>query len=99
MGDPNEVVCKYEKMEEWKVTLENVNQTMEMLVLKSAECQLLFQEAYVGDALTEVNDFFDSLIEHLYRLSVFYTKMAQFIDTTNTSFSESDTKMTENMGG
>ena len=28
MGDPNEVVCKYERMGEWKSTLENVSETM-----------------------------------------------------------------------
>ena len=99
MGDPNEVVCQYEKMEEWKTTLGNVNQTMENLIVKAAECQILFHESYMGDALKEVSTFFDSLIEHLYLLSVFYMKMSQFIDMTNTSFSESDTKMTENMGG
>lgn len=99
MGDSNEVKCEYFIMKKWKMEMEDVNRTMEELIVKAAEVQIFFQESYTGDALPEVNVFFEGLIEHLYRLSVFYMKMSQFIDMTNRTFSENDRKMKENMGG
>lgn len=98
MGDPNEVVCKYERMGEWRSTLENISQTMGTLSNIASACRQIFMDAYEGDAFAEVDLFFESLTEHLIRLGGLYAKMAEFINMTNESFSGSDIKMTKNMG-
>ena len=99
MGDSQELVCKTERMEEWSSDLQEISENLGTLVQEVVQCQLEFHNAYEGDAKNEVLDFFESLMQHLCRLGVFYTKMSQFIDMTSLSFTESDTKMTEQMGG
>ena len=99
MGDSQELVCKKEKMEDWSSDLVKISTNMKRLAIDTENYWREFCDAYEGDAKEEVLVFFESLMQHLSRLSVFYIKMAQFIDMTSLSFIESDTKMTEQMGG
>lgn len=98
MRDPNEILCKYERMEEWKSILENVSQTMGMLSNSSIACRQIFRGAYKGDALAEVDLFFESLNNHLIRLGGLYAKMSEYIGMTNETFNKVDAEQAEKMG-
>lgn len=56
-----------------------------------------FDNAYEGEAKTEVGMFLVSLPTHIYRLELFYKKMMDFISITSEAFQGNDTRMTENM--
>lgn len=98
MGEPVTIKCKDEKMQEWKKELQEISDTMRQLIEETDKNKTEFQTVYMGDAKEEIELFFESLKKHLNCLMVFYKKMSDYIDMTNTSFSESDIKMTQNMG-
>ena len=58
-----------------------------------------FSESYEGKAKDEVVLFLESLPIHIYRLSLFYGKMAQFIYMTRLSFMTNDQIMADKLEG
>lgn len=55
--------------------------------------------AYEGEAKPEMELFFSNLSIHLNRLSLFYSKMMDYIMATAQSFQTNDTTMSTNMEG
>lgn len=58
-----------------------------------------FSESYEGEARDEVVLFLEKLPLHIYKLSLFYGKMAQFVITTSISFASNDQTMAEKLEG
>ena len=58
-----------------------------------------FSESYEGEAKDEVVLFLENLPIHIYRLSLFYGKMAQFIYMTRQSFMTNDQTMANKLEG
>lgn len=58
-----------------------------------------FSEGYEGEAKDEVMLFLESLPMHIYRLSLFYGKMAQFLIMTYQSFMTNDRTMAGKLEG
>lgn len=57
------------------------------------------ETSYEGDAKAEINMFLVNLSRHIYRLALFYSKMASFVTLTSQSLKNSDNKMVENIEG
>ncbi len=55
--------------------------------------------AYEGEAKAEMEMFFSSLSIHINRLSLFYSKMMEYIMATAQSFQTNDITMSANMEG
>lgn len=58
-----------------------------------------FSESYEGEATEEVVCFLENLPIHIFRLALFYGKMAQFISMTADSFMSSDQAMADKLEG
>lgn len=66
---------------------------------KAAGLKDIFDGCYQGEAKEEVMIFLESLPLHIYRLSLMYSKLAEFTSTTAESLFNNDTAMAENMEG
>lgn len=90
-------VCNHEVMAlcftELSIIVANLHSAYE----KAEQLISEFDEAYEGDAKSEVNMFLTSLPRHIYRLELFYSKMMNFIMMTSLSFMENDTQMADKM--
>ena len=58
-----------------------------------------FEECYDGDAKAEVLMFLESLPLHIYRLTLLYSKLGDFVTITAQSLFNSDIGMVNNMEG
>lgn len=58
-----------------------------------------FSESYEGEAKEEVVLFLDNLPIHIFKLSLFYGKMAQFVYMTKMSFMSNDQTMADKLEG
>ena len=56
-----------------------------------------FTESYEGEVAPQVPLFLESLPQHIYKLKLFYGKMAQYVAITSASFSTNDKRIADNM--
>ena len=95
----SKTVCNHTVMEGSCQTLVNMamNLFLAYEMLQGLEAQ--FVESYEGEAMPEVAQFLQNLPLHINKLSLFYNKMAQYVQTANDSFKSNDQNMTKGMEG
>ena len=98
MSDKMEVkqgctVCDHEVIKAMYMELTEIIKELFLAYSDSLSLADDFSEGYEGEAKEEVAAFLQNLPTHLYRLGLFYGKMAQFLDTMNLSFETNDRVM------
>ena len=78
-------------------TLFEVSESLLSAYEKATGLAADFTEAYEGIAVDEVVPFLESLPQHIYKLKLFYGKMAQYVAITSASFSTNDKRIADNM--
>ena len=58
-----------------------------------------FSESYEGEAKEEVVSFLENLPIHIYKLALFYGKMAQYVFVAKLSFETNDQTMADKLEG
>lgn len=92
-------VCDLNVMWEAYMELTNI-QTVLFGAYEQAETLAAdFSESYEGEAKEEVELFLEKLPMHIYKLTLFYGKMAQFVTMTSMSFMSNDQTMADKMEG
>lgn len=91
--------CNHEAMVTCYLALNAIMQELNTAYQTVCEINTDFQSAYEGDAKEEIDMFLTNLPRQIYRLALFYEKMASFVMLTSQSFQESDNKMVENVEG
>lgn len=90
-------VCNHEVIKAMHEELVAIVEELFLAYLISVTLADDFSEGYEGEAKEDVMTFLQNLPSHLYRLSLFYGKMAQFLDTMNLSLEANDQAMAGRM--
>lgn len=89
----SKTVCNPEQMTAAAGMLRDIAESLKDAYEKAEPLAADFTEAYEGIAVTEVTTFLENLPAHIYRLNLFYNKMAEFVDWTTRSFMSNDEAM------
>ncbi len=92
-------VCDLNAMLDIYMELTNIQTTLFTAYEQVAPLAGKFSENYEGEAKDEVALFLEKLPRHIYKLSLFYGKMAQFVIATIMSFASNDQAMAEKLEG
>lgn len=92
-------VCNHETMATCYLALIAITQELNTAYTKVVDLCSELETSYEGDAKAEINMFLVNLSRHIYRLALFYSKMASFVTLTSQSLKNSDNKMVENIEG
>ena len=92
-------VCDFSMMWAAFMELTNIQATLFGAYEQVAPLAGEFSENYEGEAKDEVALFLEKLPVHIYKLSLFYGKMAQFVIATIMSFASNDQAMAEKLEG
>lgn len=79
--------------------LSKIQTTLLEIREKAAALSAEFSESYEGEAKEEVVAFLENLPIHIYKLALFYGKMAQYVFVTKMSFDVNDQDMADKLGG
>ena len=90
-------VCDQEVMVGLYLMLLDVVMNLQTAKEKAEEAAGKLAWAYEGEAKAEMEMFFTSLPIHINRLSLFYSKMMEYIMATAQSFMSNDINMSTNM--
>lgn len=100
MAQTNETtVCDQSAMLDITIMLMGIVGQLQVAKELAVQVQEKMADAYAGDAKEEMDMFFVSLPIHIERLTLFYSKMAEYVWTTADSFMKNDLAMCENMEG
>lgn len=88
-------VCNPNQMTAAEGMLYEIAEDLKTAYEKAETLSADFTEAYEGEAVTEVTAFLDNLPAHIYRLNLFYNKMAQFVALTREAFMKNDQAMSQ----
>lgn len=91
-------VCNYQTMATSYSSLCEIAESLLDAYNKAVNLAVDFTESYEGEAATQVVLFLESLPQHLYKLQLFYGKMAQYVAVASASFSMNDETIAEKMG-
>lgn len=97
-GKGQKTVCNHEAMMEAFTELSNIQTALFGAYEQAAALSADFSESYEGEAKEEVMIFLNNLPIHLYKLTLFYGKMAQYVYVTKMSFKTSDQTMADKLG-
>lgn len=89
--------CNYAELGAAYMTLTEIAEILITAYEKAAGMASEFSECYEGEAVEEVLTFLNSLPQHLYKMSLFYGKMAQFVIMSLSSFAANDSTMSDTM--
>ncbi|MCM1155916.1 MAG: hypothetical protein NC314_04350 [Roseburia sp.] len=92
-------VCNLETMFSSYMELTSIQTALYEAYEQAATLATDFSESYEGEAKDEVVLFLENLPLHIYKLSLFYGKMAQFVSMTGMSFMTNDQIMAGRLEG
>lgn len=92
-------VCDFSMMWAAFMELTNIQAALFGAYEQAAPLAGKFSESYEGEARDEVALFLEKLPVHIYKLSLFYGKMAQFVVKTRMSFASNDQTMADKLEG
>lgn len=98
-AEEKKTVCDLNVMLDIYMELTNIQTTLFAAYEQASTLAGDFSENYEGEAKDEVALFLEKLPLHIYKLSLFYGKMAQFVITTIMSFASNDQAMAEKLEG
>lgn len=91
--------CNCGVMEEAFMELSNIQTALYGAYEQAAALAADFSESYEGEAKEEVVTFLNNLPMHIYKLALFYGKMAQYVFVTKMSFELNDQTMADKLEG
>lgn len=94
----NKTVCNYQTMFLSNSILSEIAERLAEAYQLTSGLSQEFQESYEGEAEEEVSLFLENLPKHLYKLSLFYGRMAQYVAVTTASFAVNDETLADKMG-
>lgn len=92
-------VCNLNVMLEAFLELTNIQTVLYGAYEQMENLATDFSESYEGEATEEVVCFLENLPIHIFRLALFYGKMAQFVCKTANSFMSNDQTMADKLEG
>lgn len=95
----NKTVCNLSAMFGAYMELTNIQTALFGAYEQAAALTAEFSESYEGEAKEEVVIFLENLPMHIYKLALFYGKMAQYVVMTCMSFEANDQAMADKLGG
>lgn len=95
--DGDKLVCDQTAMMSMYLMLVAVVVELQEAELNLEALRDKLDEVYQGEAKQEMEIFFASFPIHINRLSLFYSKLAEYVYVTAQSFMENDIAMSENM--
>lgn len=95
----NKTVCNLNIMFGAFMELSNIQTALFGAYEQAAALSAEFSESYEGEAKEEVVAFLENLPIHIYKLALFYGKMAQYVTMTCMSFEANDQDMADKLGG
>lgn len=78
--------------------LSNIQAALFEAYKQAAALEADFEKSYEGEAKIEVMTFLEYLPLHIFKLALFYGKMAQYVTVTSMSFESNDQAMADKLG-